>query len=150
LYIYELAARQPDSSMYQLFFNKIKTTIMTELEIEKLIEEKDRLNDDELLKIISNSYDLSQTILLKDPDLANDIEFDVFNKDWIKKNWKKILLNTEKLSKKDAVLGWAMTNTTLEITKLIQSGYNFQFSETTVPAIIALVILIKRLATTES
>jgi hypothetical protein len=136
--------------MYQLFFNKIKTTIMTELEIEKLIEEKDRLNDDELLKIISNSYDLSQTILLKDPDLANDIEFDVFNKDWIKKNWKKILLNTEKLSKKDAVLGWAMTNTTLEITKLIQSGYNFQFSETTVPAIIALVILIKRLATTES
>lgn len=123
---------------------------MTELEIEKLIEEKDRLNDDELLKIISNSYDLSQTILLKDPDLANDIEFDVFNKDWIKKNWKKILLNTEKLSKKDAVLGWAMTNTTLEITKLIQSGYNFQFSETTVPAIIALVILIKRLATTES
>jgi hypothetical protein len=118
---------------------------MTETEIEKLIQESNLLNDDELLKIVGNNYDLSQTILMHDPDLANDIEFDVFNKDWIKKHWKKIVKNTGELSQSDIDLVWIVTTTSLELTKLIKQGYSFQFSETTIPAIIALVILIKRL-----
>lgn len=118
---------------------------MIDTEIEKLIQETTHLNDDDLLKIVSNSYDLSQTILLRDPELANDIEFDVFNKDWIKKHWKKIVKNAGKLTKSDIDTAWIISATSLELTKLIQSGYAFQFSETTIPAIIALVILIKRL-----
>lgn len=109
----------------------------------KLLESSDKLDDNDLIKKVQDSYELSQKIVMKDNMLSASLEYDIFDKNWIKKNWKTIIKNTGKIVDSDAMTGWILTVTTIELAKILQDCY--QFSETTIPAMLALAILIKRL-----
>jgi len=102
----------------------------------------------ELLQLINKDLIFAQAILLEDPQLSLQFEYDVLNYEWIKKYWKRILANSKSVITSDAATILALTKSVPELCTILNGTYHF--SQESYITLVALAIIINRIALTET
>ncbi len=110
---------------------------------EELVENLLKKSDEYLQEILFENEEVLEAVVLSNSLFSQEIGYEPFSKDWVKRYLRAILSEISNKSADDA-LGWALTVSVYEVaTKLIEY-YNITISD--YPAIVALAIILIRSA----
>lgn len=100
--------------------------------------------DDDLSVVAQKDYNLTQAVLEKDPYLAQEVKYRLFDKDWMKMYWKNIVADVKGIDISEVVTVVLVEETIKEFTIELMKFY--QLPELTTSGALALTILIFRAA----
>jgi hypothetical protein len=115
------------------------------VELAKLADEYISKSDDELIDVVRQNYDLTNAIVARDPSMAQDAGFELFDREWAKRYARGILAEISgSKGLGDQVYSWAMGASIANIATLIVQQFGVPASA--LAAAVALAVILVRAA----